>query len=1053
MNTKLILRRTGTALVTMGLLASTQMALAAAGKVLFVSGSVNLERNGTRALQVNDPLNVGDTVATGDRSRAQLLMADGARIALRAGTRFRVDELALPTNVQQPGMAVAVAASGKSVTTLLKGGFSTRDGAIAKSTPSAYEMRTPIGTLGIRGTFYSAVLCRGDCADAPGLPPGQPIADGLYIAVDEGTITFNGRGLALTLTAPAYTFIPLETGDPQPLANPPAFLRNDGAGPLQLAGRAVRIAAVNDARLADVNDRRSPTEGTVQTSGEASQTEEQTEGKSPEQRITAQSALGSDVELTDPQIPQLQQASVAAAVPAAGQQAGFTTSATGLSETYVFNGTSLVQFDAQFGGATGTYLSGTATLLEAGSNAASGIRWGRWSGGTASANTAGGIQQLNLANSSLHWIVGPNFEFTPVLPVAGVVNFTLAAGTNPTDDGARVGVLGGAVLAADFTAQTVATTLSVDINGLNWLASGTGAITAGTVRFGGAFNSVLIDGRVPGTGSFAGFFSSDPATPSTINGVGLSYRIVDSLNQLGTVSGVAAFVPGTGQAPIPPVVSRDVAYAVGTFDGSSFGGASATNTVVQIGLDANGDLTAFFVPLARGATGSLQIGTATIANTGADAATGIRWGRWQAGVVDIVVPPVTGQSDISGEALHWLVDTGFGAAPALPQTGTAAYTVVGNTDPTDTLANVGTLGAASFSADFTNRTVASALSLTMGGFNWYASGTGTFTQGSRLFSGTYGTVSVENLVTGNGNFSGYFTVPRLGGGTIAGAGLAYNLTTNPNDLGLVSGAIAFAQGQGNPLTPAAQQQRDISLLVPVNGVDFAVVQTAPANSYGVDAGFNLTQFTATAIPADPPQVGVFTIGTSSLVESDVSALTMLRWGRWSGGNAAYTDVGSGATGTIDLTQASLHWIEGADGAAPPIMPVSGTVSYSLIGATVPTDRLGNVGVLNSATFDANFTTQQVATSVDLTVNNLNWVASGIGSIGGQANLPAHQFAGSFNGIINPIQGTVSGTFSGFFTTPGSNVPGIPGGVGLTYSLQDGFMQVSPVDGAIAFKAP
>ena len=69
------------------------------------------------------------------------------------------------------------------------------------------------------------------------------------------------------------------------------------------------------------------------------------------------------------------------------------------------------------------------------------------------------------------------------------------------------------------------------------------------------------------------------------------------------------------------------------------------------------------------------------------------------------------------------------------------------------------------------------------------------------------------------------------------------------------------------------------------------------------------------------------------------------------------------------------------------------------------------------------------------MNNFNWVASGIGSIGGQANLPAHQFAGSFNGIINPIQGTVSGTFSGFFTHAGRQRAGqCPGGVGLTYSL-------------------
>src|SRR5262245_22261636 len=325
MNTKKLIRRAGASLAAAVLLTSAQCALAAAGKALFVSGSVNLERGGTRPLKVNDPVNVGDVVATGERSRAQLLMADGARIALRAGTRFRVDELALPTNVQQPGLAVAVASSGKSVTTLLKGGFSTRDGAIAKSNPAAYEMRTPVGTLGIRGTLYSAVLCRGDCADAPGLPPGQPIADGLYIAVDEGTITFNGRGLSLTLTAPAYEFIPLETGDPQPLANPPAFLRNDAAGALQLAGRAVRIAAVNGQPLSSINARRAPPEGTVQTSGESSKAEQQQEGDPSKLHIAAISPLGREVGFTDPQVPPPQQMSLAVAVPPAGQQPGSTT--------------------------------------------------------------------------------------------------------------------------------------------------------------------------------------------------------------------------------------------------------------------------------------------------------------------------------------------------------------------------------------------------------------------------------------------------------------------------------------------------------------------------------------------------------------------------------------------------------------------------------------------------------------------------------------------------------------------------------------------------------
>jgi hypothetical protein len=1056
MNTKNLIRRAGSCFVATLFLTSAQYALAAAGKALFVSGTVNLERNGTRPLKVNDPVNVGDVVATGERSRAQLLMADGARIALRAGTRFRVDELALPTNVQQPGLAVAVASSGKSVTTLLKGGFSTRDGAIAKGNPAAYEMRTPVGTLGIRGTLYTAVLCRGDCADAPGLPPGQPIADGLYIAVDEGTITFNGRGLSLTLTAPAYQFIPLETGDPQPLANPPAFLRNDGAGALQLAGRGVRIAAVNGEPLSAVNERRSPPEGTVQTSGQSSQAEQQQEGEPAKLQVAAVSPLGRDVDLTDPQVPLPQQMSLAATIPAVGQQAGSTTSVTQLEETFGFSANGdLTQFDAPFAGAAATYINGTAAIVDAGTNAATGIRWGRWSGGSATVNTAGGIQQLSLTNSSLHWIIGPTFELVPVLPVSGTQSFTLAGGTNPTDDGTRVGTLGGAVFAADFTAQQVSTTLSLDVNGYNWFATGTGAITAGTPRFGGTFNGVLIDGRLPGTGSFNGFFSAAANTPDQLNGVGFGYRLLDSSNQLGTVSGVIAFVPGIGQAPTAPVVSRDLAYSVGGLNGGAPSGVPGTNTVAQLGLDANGNLTAFVAPVTRGgASGTFQLGAATVTDTGADAATGLRWGRWAGGTIDVTVPPGgPTASDLGGGALHWIVGTGFGAAPALPQAGTATYALVGNTVPTDTRSNLGTLGAASFSADFTNLTVASALSINVGGFSWYANGTGTFTQGTRQFTGTYNTVGIENLLVGNGTFGGFFTVPRIGGGTVPGAGLEYILQSNTPELGAVNGVLAFAQGQGNPVPPPPLRTRDIAVMAPIPGLGAPDVQTTPPAGYAVDGTFSLTRLTALAIPSDPAELGVIDIGTSTVAETNASAITMLRWGRWAGNSATFTGINSGQTGTIDLTTSSLHWIETADLAGPPVMPTTGAVSYVLGGATAPTDRAGNIGTLNAATFDADFTNQLVTTSLDLTINNLNWVASGVGAIGGQAGLPAHQFAGFYNqGIINPVQGSLRGEFAGFFSAAGSTTPGVPGGVGLTYSLQDG-QGLNSVDGAIVFQGP
>jgi hypothetical protein len=1036
---------------------ATPAAFAAAGKALFVSGSVTLEGKSKKDLKVGDPVDLGDIVVTGARSRAQLLMADGARIALRASSRFRIDELQLPTNVQQPALAVAVASSGKSVGTLLKGGFSTRDGAIGKNNPSAYEMRTPIGTLGIRGTYYTAVFCRGDCADAPGLPAGQPIPDGLYLAVDEGTITFNGRGLSLTLTAPRFEYIPLDTSDPQQLFDPPAFLRNDGAGAFQVAGRTVRIAAGNEANSAASalgNDRRSPEEAPRMIASVADNREQP--GKKPEQDIVATSPLGRSVDLLDPQLPFDSKTSLAVSVPGSSLPA-FASSSTGLSNTLTFNaGGSLLQFNAPLGaGATAvpaTYLSGTAALLDFGSNGASGIRWGRWATGAASVSTINGAQPISLQGSSLHWIVGPTFEVPPVLPVSGSTNFVLAGGTSPTDDLGHAGILGAGTLVADFTAQQVSTALSLDVNGYNWFATGSGPLVAGTNHFNGTYTNVLVDGRLAGTGAFSGFLSAGALASDQLSGAGLSYWL--NLQQLGTVSGVAAFVPGAMQPLVPPVVIRDVAYAVGSIDNGNIGGGAATNTRAQLAFDASGNLTAFDAPVPRAPSGTLGIGVATNADTGIDASTGIRWGRWEGGNIDVTTPPsASASTSLNNEALHWIAGNESGAPPTLPQTGTATYTLVGNTNPTDTLGNVGTLGAMSFTADFTNRTVASAMTLNMAGLTWYASGAATYNAGSQVFTGSYTDVRVQNFVTGQGSFSGFFTSPRIGSGTTAGAGLSYNLSEPSGQLGVISGVAAFQQGgQGSVVTPPTQQSRDIAMISPDTGALGTVVTRAAANGYVLDSGFNLTSLPGLT-NVDPKDPARYDIGTNTLVESGVSPLVMLRWGRWAAGDANVTDLANGATYAVNLKTSSLHWIESADSAAPPVIPQFGNYTYALIGATSPTDHAGNVGVLNNATLNADFTNQVVAATFDISISNFNVIATGGGFIGAQFGLPAHQFAGTINGgTISPIQGTPQGSFSGFFSGPGGSVPGVPGGAGLSYTISDQ-QGVLVVDGVAAFKGP
>jgi len=59
-------------------------------------------------------------------------------------------------------------------------------------------------------------------------------------------------------------------------------------------------------------------------------------------------------------------------------------------------------------------------------------------------------------------------------------------------------------------------------------------------------------------------------------------------------------------------------------------------------------------------------------------------------------PWAVAAADVNGDGLpDLLVGNEFGAPPVLPQTGSATYTLIGNTDPTDTSGNTGVLGLAS----------------------------------------------------------------------------------------------------------------------------------------------------------------------------------------------------------------------------------------------------------------------------------------------------------------------------------------------------------------------
>ena len=108
------------------LLAAAQSVIAAdAGTVSFATGSVTAERQPAAPLAKGDTVLVEDFVITGDASRAQLMMIDGARVAIRPNSRLQVEEYVYADEQAAPGSAAVTSDDNSSVINLIKGGFRT----------------------------------------------------------------------------------------------------------------------------------------------------------------------------------------------------------------------------------------------------------------------------------------------------------------------------------------------------------------------------------------------------------------------------------------------------------------------------------------------------------------------------------------------------------------------------------------------------------------------------------------------------------------------------------------------------------------------------------------------------------------------------------------------------------------------------------------------------------------------------------------------------------------------------------------------------------------
>jgi hypothetical protein len=451
------------------------------------------------------------------------------------------------------------------------------------------------------------------------------------------------------------------------------------------------------------------------------------------------------------------------------------------------------------------------TLLDFGSSTVGGgsITWGRWANASIGYFGGGGrdprarqhpLDQRSLGVSGLSRR-GPHRHLPP---------YTLAGGTNPTNQNNVVGTVGSAALNVNFTDRTLGFSANVSMPASGGAAAGSWQMTATNVPIAlNSFYASTVDRlRITnGTGSnssstndlagsIQGSFAGTGLSAAVL-GYGISDSTAADLANWHFVSGVLLFV-GVRQDPTAEYREGRVSDADGSL--SQFVQSFATtNRPPEVTGDAQGRVTAFSAPSASlGAHASYALGTAQVVDSGVDAETGMVWGRWGGGTATITRGTQTQQLVLNGRSLHYIFAGTQSGPVTLPLTGTGVYDVIGSTAPTDFNGHVGTLNSATLNANFSNRTADATVNIAIAGQTWNASATGMGIYRDQYFSAYSGTPipGVPNPAPliisctpscgqgASGSFDGFFT-----GRTGQRAGMMYNMGGN-------QGALAFGRRGG-----------------------------------------------------------------------------------------------------------------------------------------------------------------------------------------------------------------------------------------------------------------
>jgi len=168
--------------------------LVSRGKTFSISS-----KNERRDLDVGSEIHVGDRLFTGIKGYLRLNMIDDAKIDLRCNSEMLIEDYRL------------LRAGNRSIIYLLKGSLRKITGTIGKFADDVYEMKTPMSTVGVRGTDYALRVLQAYGCDGS----VDVNSKGLFVKVNKGSIDLKNKTGSVALNVGDAAHVTGDDAKPQ----------------------------------------------------------------------------------------------------------------------------------------------------------------------------------------------------------------------------------------------------------------------------------------------------------------------------------------------------------------------------------------------------------------------------------------------------------------------------------------------------------------------------------------------------------------------------------------------------------------------------------------------------------------------------------------------------------------------------------------------------------------------------------------------------------------------------------------------------------------------